>query len=121
AANVIVGTSTPAPGVRPRASSARCRAAVHEFTATAWQAPTAVQKSCSNRATRGPVVNHPDCSVEITSYISSTRRSGLKKGTSRLLGGVATNVVVFMKGSLPPVPATAVKDAAAAASAVRRR
>ena len=36
AAKVIVGTRTPSPACRPSASTARCSAAVQEFTATAW-------------------------------------------------------------------------------------
>jgi hypothetical protein len=85
AAKVSVGTSTASPAFRPRASTARWRAAVHEFTATAWGAPTARANSSSKRFTRGPVVSHPERSVATTSSISASEMLGRKKGTGLLM------------------------------------
>src|SRR5262245_32138243 len=53
----VVMTSWPAPTSAP--SSARCSAAVHELTATAYGAPTKRAKATSNAWTRGPVDSHP--------------------------------------------------------------
>ena len=78
AAKVMVGMSTASPGRTPRASTARWRAAVQEFTATAWRPPTAAANSCSNCRTRGPVVSQPERSAVVTSSISSSPIDGRK-------------------------------------------
>ena len=53
------GTTTSSPGPTRRTTSARCRAAVQEETATAWPAPSAAANACSNSATRGPCATQP--------------------------------------------------------------
>ena len=74
--NVIGVVITSLPGPIPRAASARCNAAVAEFTATACGASTYSLKSRSKRAARGPVVSHPDRMVSTTSWISSSPIEG---------------------------------------------
>src|SRR5262245_3615700 len=81
AANVMVGTSTPCPGDKPNACTARWRAAVHEFSATACGEPTDEPNSSSNRLTLGPVVNHPERRTLTTSSISASQICGRKNGT----------------------------------------
>jgi hypothetical protein len=54
------------------ASSARCSAAVHELTATAWRVPAKRANSVSNSLQRGPVVSQPERSVSTTRSISAS-------------------------------------------------
>ncbi len=103
----------PVPAFRPRASTARCRAAVQEFTATAYGAPTAAAKSSSNCLTRGPVVNQPDLRAATTSPISASETSGRKKGTFTCV--MALSPVVSMFGGL------SVQDLEAGSGSQRRR
>src|ERR1017187_2974577 len=76
----MVGRMTSSPSSTPTPSSARWRAAVPEFTATASPAPVNFENSCSNRFAFGPVVNHPDRSVSTTDSTSSSPMSGRAKG-----------------------------------------
>ena len=50
---------TSSPGPMPSASSARCNAAVAEFRAIAWRAPTFAANRSSNSFACGPVVSQP--------------------------------------------------------------
>src|SRR3989339_962738 len=59
AVKVIEGTKTLSPGLIPRASIPRCKAAVQEFTAQAYLAPTRSANSLSNSSVFPEVVNQP--------------------------------------------------------------
>src|SRR5690606_20220967 len=76
----VVMTSSPAP--MPAASSDRCSAAVHEFSAIACGAPIHAANAASNAATRGPVVSQPDSSVATTSAISASLSDGRASATN---------------------------------------
>ena len=77
---VHVGTITSSPGPTPRASSARWSAAVAEFSATAWRAPTASAKRSSNCFVRGPVVSQPESRTSRTAGFSRSVMEGRANG-----------------------------------------
>ena len=79
----VVITSSPGPTSAARSESSR--AAVHELTATACAAPVKAANRCSNSATRGPVVSHPERSTASTAATSASVRSGGENGTERVL------------------------------------
>ena len=54
---------------------------MHEFTATAWSAPTVCANAASNCAVFGPVVNQRERSTATTSLISCSVIEGRKYGT----------------------------------------
>src|SRR5664279_1919762 len=62
------------------ASSARCRAAVAEFTATAWRVPTKARTASSNAIVRSPVVSQPESSTSRTAVRSAAVIEGRWKG-----------------------------------------
>jgi hypothetical protein len=70
------GTITSSPGPTDVATRARCSAVVQEDTATAWAAPNASANACSNSATRGPCVTHP----EVTAAAAAAASSGPSQG-----------------------------------------
>src|SRR5678815_2318516 len=76
--------TTSSPGPTPSASSARCNAVVQLETAHACDAPTASANSCSNAATSGPCVTHPD---------KMARRAAAASCSS--IHGRATGMIVF--------------------------
>src|ERR671912_2395397 len=82
AQNVSGVVTTSSPGPTPAASSERCSAAVHEFTAIACSAPVYSANDASKRCTRGPVDSHPDSSASTTSAISSGPIDGGANGTT---------------------------------------
>ena len=55
----------------------------HEFTATAYGAPTKRANASSNAWTRGPVESHPDSSVATTSSISSRPMAAVQTAPPR--------------------------------------
>jgi len=71
---------TSSSGFKPMASSAKCKAAVHELTATAYFAPTYRENSVSNCFTFGPVVTQPERIASVTSAISVSSVSGRANG-----------------------------------------
>src|SRR5437764_12895397 len=77
----MVGTSTACPGRSFNASTPKCSAAVQEFKATAWRAPTCSANFSSNRFVICPVVNQPDRKQLTTSPISASVMDGRKNGT----------------------------------------
>ena len=78
------GTTTSSPGPIPAATSARCSAAVHEETATAWPAPIAAANACSNSATRGPCATQPEATAAAAAAASSSPSHGRITGISHV-------------------------------------
>ena len=74
-------------GPTPRASSARCRAAVAEFRATACRAPTVAANRSSNNFVRGPVVSQPESSTSRTAAFSRSVIDGRAKGRYGVVSG----------------------------------
>jgi hypothetical protein len=76
--------NTSSPDRKLIASSARCMAAVQEFTATALRAPSKAANSASNCRVLAPVASHPERIAAATSAISvscvSRRTKGRKVG-----------------------------------------
>jgi hypothetical protein len=72
--------STSSPRWRPIASSARCNAAVQEFTAIACFTFTAFANADSNCFVFGPVVIHADSKTSLTSRSSVSSISGRANG-----------------------------------------
>src|SRR6185369_17327090 len=60
----------------PRATRARCIAAVPDETASACFAPTYSAKRVSSSAARGPVVSQPERIASVTAAISSSPTAG---------------------------------------------
>src|ERR1017187_4982438 len=87
---VMLGTITSSPGPTPNTASERCRPDVQELTAMACRAPTSSAKACSNLATLGPLVSHPERSVSATSAISSSPMEGRQYGRNVFLAVVVT-------------------------------
>src|ERR1700690_2318374 len=81
---------TSSPGPTPSASSARCKPAVAELTASECRpgSPRKVLKSSSKRLAFGPVVIQPDRSVSMTSAISSSPISGSANGRKGTVVGI---------------------------------
>src|SRR4029450_13797583 len=88
----VVMTSSPGPILAAR--MLRCRAAVQEFMATAKPACLYARKSCSNRATLGPVPSHPVSRQSRTSLFSSSPIRGDPK--TKNLSGLRTGLAVFV-------------------------
>ncbi|MNI92812.1 hypothetical protein D3C73_1506600 [compost metagenome] len=85
-------TSSPSP--TPMASSARCRPAVAEFTATAsTPPPMKLANSCSKARALGPVVSQPDLMASVTAVISASPMSGSAKGMKDMVRCLATRGV----------------------------
>src|SRR6186713_1754297 len=76
AGQVIGDVITSSPGPTPTASSARCKAAVPEATASTCSASTNSAKRRSSSAAFGPVVSQPDRRVSATAAISSSPIAG---------------------------------------------
>src|SRR5712692_1197944 len=87
---VIVGVSTLAPGLRPKARNEISRAAVHDDTATACSASTHDASSFSNSRTSGPLVTQPEASTRQAASMASAVIVVRAKGTrSKLVHGGA--------------------------------
>src|SRR5689334_7615912 len=91
-------TSSPSPMLAP--IKARCRAVVHDETATACLAPTKAAKRFSNSATRGPWLSHPLRNDSTTASSSSRPTYG------RAIGIIPLTVVVTLifRSSIPRTP-----------------
>src|SRR5271165_2081942 len=81
--NDRLGHSTSSPGSMPAANSARCRAVVHEDTATAHLAPTYFANLVSNSATLGPWLTQPLRRAARTAFSSSAPIEGRATGMLR--------------------------------------
>src|SRR5687768_9948829 len=93
----VVTTSSPAPTCD--ASSERCSAAVHEFTAMACVAPVYSANARSNAATRGPVESHPDSSALTTLAIASAPIAGGASGTTTCGLAIACRAAVVVRNA----------------------
>src|SRR5580765_412157 len=76
AGQVIGDVITSSPGPIPRATSARCSAAVPEARASTCSASRYSARRRSSSAARGPVVSQPERSVSATAAISSSPIAG---------------------------------------------
>ncbi len=86
---VRAGTTTSSPGCSSRARRVAWSAPVPEEKARACFAPTAAANSASSRATRGPLVIHPERRHSTTSAISSSPMSGRENGRVGSRGNTA--------------------------------
>ena len=71
---------TSSAGPTSRASSARWRAAVAEFRAIAWRAPTLAANCSSNAFVRAPVVSQPESRTSMTACFSRSVIDGRANG-----------------------------------------
>src|SRR5271165_4224620 len=83
AMNDRLGHRTSSPALTPEAISARCRAVVHEDTATAHVAPTYSANRFSNSATLGPWLTQPLRRAARTAFSSSAPIEGRATGMLR--------------------------------------
>src|SRR5205809_2578712 len=108
AAHVMGVVTTSSLGPTPAARRARWRPAVAELVATPCAAPTVSANASSKRATRGPLVNHPERRQAVTSSISCDpidgRDSGRKSGRTRLLSPTPVLCVGAAVPGPPPNP-----------------
>src|SRR5271169_3201685 len=109
AMNERLGQSTSSPAFTPPATSARCRAVVHEETAAAWAAPTYSANLRSNSATRGPWLIQPLLSASSTAPSSCHPREG--RATGIVLDGtvILTTPPQLPLRPLPPVASESVR------------
>src|SRR5713101_4961201 len=98
------GTTTSSPGPILATTRARCRAAVHEETATAWSAPIAEANACSNSATRGPCATHPEVTAAAAAAASSAPSHGRITG---IIVDLADRTSAAIAAPGPPSPSAA--------------